>query len=133
MLIDNAIYNIYYNISNFIYLNGHKSKIKRYSNRSLYADSIGGTRFLLRCIKAELYHRIRRTEHSLIIVIIIETCCSEIAPYLVGKRLTVDLYEALDGVSIDECDYLTTQKTPKMLDLSLVVCRSQQDELASNH
>ena len=63
MLIDNAIYNIYYNISNFIYLNGHKSaslhcikNLKRYSNRSLYADSIGGTRFLLRCIKAVLYH-----------------------------------------------------------------------------
>ena len=53
----------YYNISNFIYLNGHKSaslhcikNLKRYSNRSLYADSIGGTCFLLRCIKAELYH-----------------------------------------------------------------------------
>lgn len=40
----------------------------------------------------------------------------------------MDLNEALDRVSIDECDYLTTQKTPKMLDLSLVVCRSQQDE-----
>ena len=52
----------------------------------------------------------------------------ELAPYLLGKRLTVDLYEALDGVSIDECEYLTKQKTLKMLDLSLVVCRSQQDE-----
>ena len=53
----------YYNISNFIYLNGHKlaslhciKHLKRYSNRFLYTDPIGGTRFLLRCIKAELYH-----------------------------------------------------------------------------
>ena len=52
----------------------------------------------------------------------------EIAPYLPGKRVTVDLKKALDGVSIDECDYLTTQKTAKIFDLSLVLCRSLQDE-----
>ena len=52
----------------------------------------------------------------------------EIAPYLPGKRVTVDLKEALDGVSIDESDYLTTQKTAKIFDLSLVLCRSLQDE-----
>ena len=52
----------------------------------------------------------------------------EIAPYLPGKRVTLDLKEALDGVSIDECDYLTTQKTAKIFDLSLVLCRSLQDE-----
>ena len=44
-------------------LNGHKSatlhciqNLKRYSNRSLYADSIRDARFLLRCVKAELCH-----------------------------------------------------------------------------
>ena len=39
-----------------IYLLRRYKNIKRYSNRSLYADSNGGTCFLLLCVKAELCH-----------------------------------------------------------------------------
>lgn len=52
----------------------------------------------------------------------------EITPYVLGKRVTVNLNDALQGVSVDECVYVPTQKAANALDFSFVLCRSLQNE-----
>lgn len=52
----------------------------------------------------------------------------EIEPYVLRNKVTVDLKEALNGVSIDESIHVPTQDAAKRLDLSFVLCRSLQDE-----
>jgi hypothetical protein len=52
----------------------------------------------------------------------------EITPYALGKRVTVNLKDAIQEVSVDEYVYVPTQKAANALDFSFVLCRSLQNE-----
>lgn len=45
-----------------------------------------------------------------------------------GKRVTVNLKDALQGVLVDECVYVPTQEAANALDFSFVLCKSLQSE-----
>ena len=52
----------------------------------------------------------------------------EIEPYVLGRKVTVDLKEALNWVSTEESFYVPAKDAAQKVDLSFVLCRAMQDE-----
>eukprot|EP00794_Sanderia_malayensis_P001845 gene1845-2078_t len=53
----------------------------------------------------------------------------EIEPYVLGRKVTVNLKKALNGISVDELFYMPKQDAARKLDFSFVLCRDFQNEL----